>query len=51
MVEDIPVGGGGGGSFGDEHATIKAVGHPDDDKPMEERLVSKAWAVRKTAFE
>jgi len=52
MVDDIPVGKGAGSSFGDEQAPTKlAVGHPDDAKPLDERLVSKAWAVRKTAFE
>ena len=54
MVDDMPVGGGGGANpFGaeNEQPPAQAAGNADDDKPLEERLVSKAWAVRKTAFE
>ena len=50
----MPVGGGGGKNpFGaeSEQPPAQAAGNADDDKPLEERLVSKAWAVRKTAFE
>ena len=56
MVDDLPVGGGGGNNpFGasamDEQPPAQAAANADDDKPLEERLLSKAWAVRKTAFE
>ena len=54
MVDDMPVGGGGGANpFGaaDEQPPAQAAGNADDDKPLDERLLSKAWAVRKTAFE
>lgn len=56
MVDDMPVGGGGGGDpFGskmaDEQPPSQPAANADDDKPLNERLVSKSWAVRKTAFE
>ncbi len=58
MVEDMPVGGGGGGnpfgaasSMAEEQPPSQPAANADDDKPLDERLVSKTWAVRKTAFE
>ena len=54
MVDDMPVGGGGGAnpfSSENEQAPTQAAGNADDDKPLDQRLVSKAWAVRNTAFE
>lgn len=55
MVDDMPVGGGGGAKdpFGaaEEQPPAQAAANADDDKPLNERLVSKAWLVRKTAFE
>ena len=56
MVDDMPVGGGGGGNpFGagaiDEQPPAAPAASADDDKPLDERLVSKAWATRKAAFE
>ena len=56
MVDDLPVGGGGGANpFGAENeqppAMAAAPKNDDDDKPLDERLISKAWATRKKAFE
>ena len=54
MVDDLPVGGGGGANpFGaeNEQPPAQAATNADDDKPLDERLVSKAWATRKKAFE
>ena len=51
----MPVGGGGGknpfGAGADEGPPAQAAANADDDKPLDQRLVSKAWATRKTAFE
>ena len=56
--DEMPVGGGsknpfGPGSMPDElpPGAAAPAGGADDDKPLDERLVSKAWATRKTAFE
>ena len=47
----MPIGGGGKGpsEFPSEQPAAQA--NPDADKPLEDRLVSKAWAIRKDAFE
>ena len=52
-MDEQPVGGGGKSPFGamDEQPPPKAAANADDSKPLDERLVSKAWMVRKTAFE
>jgi len=58
MVDDMPVGGGGGNPFGSKSSAMSelppqesAQAGADDDKPLDERLVSKAWTTRKSAFE
>ena len=58
MVDDVPVGGGGGGEnpFGkdammSEQPPSQAAAGADDDKPLDERLVSKQWTTRKNGFE
>lgn len=56
MVDEMPVGGGGGKGFGSElppeaMAPSEKPANADDGKPLPERLVSKAWAVRKEAQE
>ena len=55
MLDEFPVGGGGGKNpFGAENEQPPAqasAANPDDGKPLDERLVSKAWMVRKAAFE
>ena len=50
-MDELPVGGGGKGpsEFPSEQPAAQA--NPDADKPLEDRLVSKAWAIRKDAFE
>ena len=52
-MDDLPVGGGGGNkAFMEEQppAASSASANNDADKPLEERLVSKAWASRKDAY-
>lgn len=58
MVDEKPVGGGGGGDnpFGKDVAMSEQPPEQpgagaDDDKPLEERLVSKQWTTRKSGFE
>lgn len=55
MVDELPVGKGAGdnpfGAENEQPPTAAPAGNADDDKPLPDRLVSKAWAVRKTAFE
>ena len=57
MVDDMPVGGGGGsnpfgaGAMPDEQPPAMPAADADADKPLDERLVAKAWGTRKTAFE
>lgn len=55
MVDELPVGKGAGGNpFGAENEqppSAQPAANADDDKPLQDRLVSKTWAVRKTAFE
>ena len=56
MVDDMPVGGGAGrnpydaGDM-DELSPWQTLIGADYDKPLDKRLVSKAWVTRKTAFE
>ena len=52
MVEELPVGGGSGGmsEFPPEESGAPKA-NPDADKPLEQRLVSKTWSIRKDAFE
>ena len=53
MVDDLPVGGGGKSGmseFPPEESGPKAA-NPDVDKPLDQRLVSKTWSIRKDAFE
>ena len=53
MVDDLPVGGGNKGGmseFPPEESGPKAA-NPDLDKPLEQRLESKTWSIRKDSFE
>lgn len=52
-MDDIPIGGGNKGQFGSEYADGGAADkkNPDADLPIEGRLVSKTWSIRKEAFE
>ena len=53
-MDELPVGGGNKGQFSAENEQAPASTpqtNADDGKPLEERLVSKAWSVRKDAFE
>ena len=52
-MDDIPIGGGNKGQFGSEQpdSAPEAKKSPDADLPLEGRLVSKTWSVRKEAFE
>lgn len=52
-MDDLPVGGGNKGGPS-EFPPDEMPGNntnPDADKPLEQRLVSKTWSVRKDAFE
>ena len=51
-MDDQPVGGGSGPGpkeFADDGPAAKA--NPDADKPLDQRLISKTWSIRKEAFE
>ena len=52
-MDDMPIGGGnkGGPSEYAPEADAGPQKHPDADKPLDQRLLSKAWAIRKDAFE
>jgi hypothetical protein len=53
MVEDMPVGGGGGNKAFSEHPDAGApqAKNPDADLPLDKRVFSKTWSIRKEAFE
>ena len=51
-MDDIPVGGGSSNNnqFMDEQPPAAKKEDADADKPLEERLLSKAWATRAEAY-
>jgi hypothetical protein len=53
MVEDMPVGGGGGNKAFSEQPDAGATQqkNPDADLPLDRRVFSKTWSIRKEAFD
>ena len=50
-MDDIPIGGGKGPQAMDEHPPEEIKQAPTESGPLEERIISKSWNTRATAFE